>query len=113
MTYQKTITSLFELRRFGIRPGLTNIRKILKHLGNPQKELNFIHIAGTNGKGSTAAFLHSILNNSGYKTGLYTSPHLIDFCERIKIKNSQISKQNATKLIQDIKKSVLIRLLKM
>jgi len=104
MTYQKTITSLFELRRFGIRPGLSNIRKILKHLGNPQKDLNFIHIAGTNGKGSTAAFLHSILNNSGYKTGLYTSPHLIDFCERIKIKNSQISKQNVTELIQVIKK---------
>jgi len=104
MSYKKTITSLFELRRFGIRPGLTNIKKILRHLDNPHKELNFIHIAGTNGKGSTAAFIHSILNNSGYKTGLYTSPHLIDFCERIKIKNTQISKQKVTELIQHIKK---------
>ncbi len=104
MSYKKTITSLFELRRFGIRPGLTNIKKILKHLGNPHKELNFIHIAGTNGKGSTAAFLHSILNHSGYNTGLYTSPHLIDFCERIRIRNTQISKQKVTGLIQYIKK---------
>ena len=85
MTYQKTIKELFELRRFGIKPGLANIKNLLNLLGNPQKNINIIHIAGTNGKGSTAAFLQSILKYSGYQTGLYTSPHLIDFCERIKI----------------------------
>jgi dihydrofolate synthase/folylpolyglutamate synthase len=104
MTYKKSISALFELRRFGIRPGLVNIKKLLYHLGNPHKNLKFIHIAGTNGKGSTAAFLHSILKHSNYKTGLYTSPHLIDFCERIKINDTQIKKTRVTELIEKIKK---------
>ena len=104
MTYKKSISSLFELRRFGIRPGLVNIKKLLYHLGSPHKNLKFIHIAGTNGKGSTAAFLHSVLKHSNYKTGLYTSPHLIDFCERIKINDTQIKKKRVTELIEKIKK---------
>jgi dihydrofolate synthase/folylpolyglutamate synthase len=104
MTYKKSISALFELRRFGIRPGLVNIKTLLYHLGNPHKNLKFIHIAGTNGKGSTAAFLHSVLKHSNYKTGLYTSPHLIDFCERIKINDTQIKKKRVTELIEKINK---------
>lgn len=107
MTYKKSILELFELRRFGIRPGLTNIKNLLYHLGNPHKNLKFIHIAGTNGKGSTAAFLHSILKHSNYKTGIYTSPHLIDFCERIRITDKEISKKSVTDLIQKLQKVCL------
>jgi len=104
MTYKKSILALFELRRFGIRPGLANIKKLLYHLGNPHRNLKIIHIAGTNGKGSTAAFLHSILKHSNYKTGLYTSPHLIDFCERIKINDREIKKKRVTELIEKLNK---------
>ena len=69
----------------GIRPGLERMRRLLDRLGHPERGLNFIHIAGTNGKGSTAAALDSILRAAGFFPGLYTSPHLVDFRERIKL----------------------------
>jgi len=103
MSYQTAITDLFSLRRFGIKPGLKNITALLAALGNPHHHLNIIHIAGTNGKGSTAAFLQTICNLAGYQTGLFTSPHLIDFCERIKINNTRISKKRVVELIRTIK----------
>lgn len=103
MSYQKAITELFSLRRFGIKPGLKNIQNLLAALGNPHESLNVIHVAGTNGKGSTAAFLQSLLASAHYRTGLYTSPHLIDFCERIRINQTQISRNHVVKLIQTIK----------
>jgi dihydrofolate synthase/folylpolyglutamate synthase len=76
---------LFELEFFGIKAGLDTIRALLSFLGNPERRYPSIHIAGTNGKGSTAAMIASILTASGYRTGLYTSPHLVDFTERIRI----------------------------
>lgn len=69
----------------GIRPGLARMRKLLRRLHHPEEGLNFVHIAGTNGKGSVAAALDSILREAGFRPGLYTSPHLIDFRERIRI----------------------------
>ena len=66
----------------GIQPGLGRMRKLLQQLGHPERGLNFIHIAGTNGKGSTAAAIDSILRAAGFFSGLYTSPHLVDFRER-------------------------------
>ena len=69
----------------GIRPGLERTRALLARLGHPERDLNFIHIAGTNGKGSTAAALDSILRAAGFFPGLYTSPHLVDFRERIRL----------------------------
>ncbi|MCD6274370.1 MAG: bifunctional folylpolyglutamate synthase/dihydrofolate synthase [Deltaproteobacteria bacterium] len=85
---------MFGLRRFGIKLGLDTIRSILDDLGNPQERFACIHVAGTNGKGSIASAIASILFTSGYKTGLYTSPHLVKFNERISINNKNISDNN-------------------
>ncbi len=110
MNYQQSIDYLFSLQKFGIKLGLRNIKRLLSLLDNPQKKLPcIIHIAGTNGKGSTAAFLASILTQSGYKTGLYTSPHLSNFTERMRINNSYITKAEVaslTKLIKNKMKSL-------
>ena len=85
---------MYGFRRFGIKLGLATIKKILKGLDNPQQGYGCIHVAGTNGKGSVASSLASILNRSGYKTGLYTSPHLVRFNERIQVNNRPISNKN-------------------
>ena len=82
-----------EVSSQGIRPGLERVEKLLKLLGNPQNKFPAIHIVGTNGKGSTAAFLNSILNKSGYKTALYTSPHLISPGERLLICGEPLSEK--------------------
>jgi dihydrofolate synthase/folylpolyglutamate synthase len=85
---------MYGLRRFGIKMGLSTIKTILSGLGNPQNTYACIHVAGTNGKGSVASSLASILKQAGYKTGLYTSPHLVRFNERIQVNNRPISNQN-------------------
>ncbi|HIJ54755.1 MAG TPA: bifunctional folylpolyglutamate synthase/dihydrofolate synthase [Deltaproteobacteria bacterium] len=82
---------MYELRRFGMILGLSIIRNMLKGLGHPQNQYSSIHVAGTNGKGSVAASLSSILHKAGYRVGLFTSPHLVRFNERICINNSPIS----------------------
>lgn len=89
--YKETLEAMFGLRRFGIKLGLSTIRNILTGIGNPQKNISCIHIAGTNGKGSIASTLSTILYTSGYSVGLYTSPHLVRFNERICINNRPIS----------------------
>jgi dihydrofolate synthase/folylpolyglutamate synthase len=89
--YNECLQTMYSLRRFGIKLGLSTIRQILKDLGNPQDKYASIHVAGTNGKGSVASTLASILSTAGYKTGLYTSPHLVRFNERITINNCPIS----------------------
>jgi dihydrofolate synthase/folylpolyglutamate synthase len=88
---------MYGLRRFGIILGLETIKRILSALGNPQDNFASIHVAGTNGKGSVASALSSILYESGYKVGLYTSPHLVRFNERICINNCQISDADVVK----------------
>ncbi|MFN3306374.1 MAG: bifunctional folylpolyglutamate synthase/dihydrofolate synthase [Candidatus Kapaibacteriota bacterium] len=90
---------LFGLRRFGIRPGLERIEKILKDVGNPQNKIKSIHIAGTNGKGSISSFLASIYREAGYKVGLYTSPHIYSFNERIRINGVPISDTDLEPLV--------------
>jgi dihydrofolate synthase / folylpolyglutamate synthase len=102
MRYQQAIDYLFSLQKFGIKLGLKNITKLLSLLGNPHTSLNCIHVAGTNGKGSTCAFLQSIFKHAGYKTGLYTSPHLIDFTERIRINDCCIPQKIAGELVAEI-----------
>lgn len=92
--YRKTIKFLFDLEFFGIKLGLKNINSLLDFCGNPEHHFPSIHVAGTNGKGSTAAMIASVLTSSGYKTGLYTSPHLVDFSERIRINGKKISWNN-------------------
>ena len=83
MDIQKTLDELYGLSVFGIKLGLENINEILNRLGNPQNRYKTIHIAGTNGKGSTASMIECILLEKGYKVGKYTSPHIVKFNERI------------------------------
>ncbi len=104
--YQKAIDYLYSLTKSGIKLGLNNTSKLLKHFGNPQLNTPTIHIAGTNGKGSTAAITESILRASGLKVGLYTSPHFLDFRERIQINRRMIEKQQTTELIHRVKSAV-------
>ena len=103
-TYDGCLKTMYGLRRFGIKLGLSTIRKILSGLGNPHKAFRCIHIAGTNGKGSVASSLSSILYQSGYKTGLYTSPHLVRFNERIQINNRPISNKKVIGSYETIKR---------
>lgn len=84
------------------KPGLDNIRKLCAFFGNPQDKIKCIHIGGTNGKGSTSNMLASVLQESGYKTGLYNSPHLIDFTERIKVNGKNCDKQFVVDFIQKL-----------
>jgi len=92
--YNDCLSSMYGLRRFGIKLGLATIRNILAALGNPQNNYLCIHIAGTNGKGSVASSLSAILQKAGFKVGLFTSPHLVTFNERIRINNRLISNKN-------------------
>ncbi|MBU1101407.1 MAG: bifunctional folylpolyglutamate synthase/dihydrofolate synthase [Bacteroidetes bacterium] len=90
MELKQALDKLFSLHQFGIKLGLDNIKKLLEQIGNPERNLKAIHIAGSNGKGSTASFTASILQEAGYKVGLYTSPHLVRFNERIRINGVMI-----------------------
>lgn len=92
--YEQAIELLTSREKFHICLGLDRVSKILELLGNPQERLQIIHVAGTNGKGSTCAILERILYSAGYKTGLYTSPHIVEYTERIKINGIEISKAN-------------------
>jgi len=98
MTYQETLAYIYGLARFGMRPGLERISAVLRALGDPQKALRIVHVAGTNGKGSTAAFLSSIAVAGGYRTGLFTSPHLIRFTERMRINGEEIGEEAVVRL---------------
>ncbi len=96
MNNSEALKKLFSLHNFGVKLGLENTINFLEHIGNPQKHLRTIHIAGSNGKGSTASFIASILQESGLKTGLYTSPHFVKFNERIVIDGNQINDEYIT-----------------
>jgi dihydrofolate synthase/folylpolyglutamate synthase len=103
MNYSQSIAYLYGLQKFGIKLGLRTVRKLLRSIDDPHKKFPAVHIAGTNGKGSTAAFLASALTASGYKTGLYTSPHLSSFTERIKVNNRSISQQDVVRFTDLLK----------
>lgn len=110
MTYEKTLDYLFTklpmYQRVGAaayKADLNNTLAICKTLGNPEKKLKCIHVAGTNGKGSSSHMLAAVLQQAGYKTGLYTSPHLVDFRERIKINGKMIPKTEVVKFVEDYK----------
>lgn len=99
------LQSMYRLRRFGIKLGLETIHHLLERLKNPQEDFFIIHIAGTNGKGSIAAGLAAILTRCGYKTGLYTSPHLIRFNERIRIDSCPITDEQVLEAYLAVKKA--------
>ncbi len=100
MNYEEAIALINSRLRFGSKLGLDNIRALLNEMGNPQKNLKFVHVAGTNGKGTTCTYISSILREAGYKTGLYTSPYVVEFRERFII-NGEIIPEN--ELIEQIK----------
>jgi dihydrofolate synthase/folylpolyglutamate synthase len=85
MKIDEALEKLYSMHKFGIKLGLENIKRLLEHLGNPENKFDSIHIAGSNGKGSTASFIASIAKEAGGKVGLYTSPHFIRFNERVRI----------------------------
>ena len=97
---------LYDLQFFGIKAGLGNIRNLLSFLGNPERCFPSVHIAGTNGKGSTASMIASILTASGYRTGLYTSPHLVDFTERIRIDGKPIPREEVIRYTESMKPAI-------
>jgi dihydrofolate synthase / folylpolyglutamate synthase len=105
VNYEDTVRYLFGIRLFGIKLGLENIRALLKLMGDPHEALagRFIHIAGTNGKGSVAAMLNAIGQRAGFRVGLYTSPHLVSFCERIEVNNQPISERDVVRLVEELR----------
>jgi len=103
MDYQQAVSYLFDLEKFGIKLGLENITRFLDRIGNPHNRFPAIHVAGTNGKGSTAAILEAILTSAGFKVGLYTSPHLVDFRERIRIGKRPVEREYVTEFVRSKK----------
>lgn len=97
-SYEEVLEKIESGRRFGNLPGVEITRIMLEKLNHPQRELSFIHVAGTNGKGSVCAFLDSIMREAGLKTGCFISPHLVDFRERITVKGQMISKGDVVRL---------------
>jgi len=106
MNYQQTLSYIYNLERFGVKLGLKNINSFLGNIGNPHLDFPSIHIAGTNGKGSTAAILESILCSAGYRVGLYTSPHLVDLRERIRICGKHIDQKSVVRFINRYKNEI-------
>ncbi len=104
--YNQTVNYLYGLQRHGIKLGLENPGQLMNILGEPQKSFQSIHIAGTNGKGSTAAMIASLLKECGFKVGLYTSPHLVNFTERIRINGIPISESDVIRLTAYMRKAI-------
>ncbi len=102
MTYTEALAYIHKTVWLGSKPGLSRTAALLNKMGNPQKKLKFVHVVGTNGKGSTSAFLSSILQNAGYKTGLYTSPFINRFNERFRIDGKDISDDELAEITEYI-----------
>src|SRR5438034_7428588 len=103
MTYPEAIQFLYGLRWFGLKLGLENTFRLAARAGNPHQKLRFIHVAGTNGKGSTCAMLESIYRAAGLRVGLFTSPHLVSFRERIQVNRQLISETQVVRLVEQIR----------
>ncbi len=103
LEYREALEWIHGLGRFGIKPGLERVKAMLELLGNPHQGIRFVHVAGTNGKGSTAAMLASILRVAGYSVGLYTSPYLLSFTNRMAVNNADIDRDELVSLVSRIK----------
>lgn len=108
LTYEDALNFIHNLNRFGTKLGLQNITNLLEILGNPHHGLKIIHVAGTNGKGSTCAMVDSILRAAGYKVGLYTSPYLEVFNERIRVNGENISNDDIARLTLKVKDAMTV-----
>ncbi len=103
MSYDGTINYLYNLQKYGIKFGLNNISRLMSALDNPHKSFLSIHVAGTNGKGSTSAIIASILKTAGLKVGLFTSPHIVSFTERIRVNGEEITEDEVVSLTEEIR----------
>ena len=103
MNGKEAVSYIHSVSWMGSRPGLSRTRQLLRLMGNPQNKLRFVHLAGTNGKGSFCAMTASVLQAAGYRTGLFTSPHLTDFRERIRVNGEMIPKQKVVNFVDRYK----------
>ncbi len=103
MDYTQALNWIHGIQRFGMNPGLERIEVLLDSLGNPHKRLRFLHIGGSNGKGSAAAFAARIMETAGYRVGLYTSPYLVEFTNRMAINGTDISQERLVEMVERIK----------
>ena len=106
MNFNESVEYIHSLLAFGIKPGLERISMLLDLLDNPQDKLQFVHIAGTNGKGSTSTMISNMLIASGKKTGLFTSPYVIDFCERIQINGENVDKNIFAECVTEVREKI-------
>jgi dihydrofolate synthase/folylpolyglutamate synthase len=106
MSYSETVNYLYNLQKYGIKFGLDNIQRLMSSLDNPHKTFRSVHIAGTNGKGSTSAMIASLLKKTGFRVGLFTSPHLVSFTERIRVNGEEITEHDVISLAAHIKEVV-------
>lgn len=106
MNYDQALEYIYSLQTLGKKAGLSGIKKLMSLLGNPQKNLSFVHIAGTNGKGSTTAMTSCVLSHAGYKTGMFISPFIVDFRERIQIDGQMISEETFASIVKEVKNKV-------
>lgn len=100
MTYPEALGYLSGLQRFGMRPGLETTRRLASAVGDPQSVLRFIHVAGTNGKGSTCAYLASVYREAGLRVGMYTSPHLVTFRERMQCDGEKVGEKEVARWVE-------------
>jgi dihydrofolate synthase/folylpolyglutamate synthase len=103
MTYDEALNYLSSLTRFGISLGLQRVNKLLHECGNPEKGHRYIHIAGTNGKGSVSTMISTVLTQAGYRVGRYTSPHLASYKERICINGKEISEEEFASVLEEVR----------
>ncbi len=106
MSYSKTINYLYNLQKYGIKFGLDNISRLMSALDNPYKSFLSVHVAGTNGKGSTSAIISSVLKTAGLKVGLFTSPHIVSFTERIRVNGEEITEKEVIDLAEEIREKI-------
>ena len=106
MTYAEALEYIHGINKYAKKLGLENIRRLMRELGDPQDRLRFVHIAGTNGKGSTAALTASVMRAAGYRTGLYTSPYLQRFTERIRVDGREIPEDTVARLAETVRGAI-------
>ncbi len=109
MTWPEALEWLYSTQQFGIKLGLENTHRLLETAGHPERECRFLHVAGTNGKGSVCAMLDSILRAAGFRVGLYTSPHLVSFRERIRVNGEMMPEPDGARILAELRDAAQAR----